>query len=462
MKRLIEKNVIKINYNTFVNQYKKAFKCEKDIIDEELYEHFIINPFTYSRPFGCLLPNYNNTETYYLNGINIFEVVDYVSINERLYKVENSGDNEDDSDQNDENLNLPDNSENEDMIDYSNSEEEYGNGSKKGKKKKKSNKNNENVKNKGYQKGTNRNINNNNNTTQAKKSNNKYRRIFRFLLFDGKYFIYAYEYEYNEIFNYLETNKYKYPKIILYNNPVIRRKVILLKKNQVIILFKGNTTLEQNSSSIKDEEECYDIVDINQKSYFNYNNKQEELIPISTKHESNSYNWSGNYNMPNQNKHYNDDPNYLNKENNVRHFYYEDDNFKNTYTNLGTTKDEKNYNYLYKDNNSKGHTHFPLQENNNNSDKYEHFKSYTPIKQGSNFNNNVYNKNFTQTNSPNNNPNRIWINNQSNINKDSFHTNNSNNNNQLIDLTEGFFSSKFFQKSPDISNTCDDVIILDD
>ncbi|KEG03456.1 conserved Plasmodium protein, unknown function [Plasmodium vinckei vinckei] len=443
MKRLIEKNVIKINYNTFVNQYKKAFKCEKDIIDEELYEHFIINPFTYSRPFGCLLPNYNNTETYYLNGINIFEVVDYVSINERLYKVENSGDNEDDSDQNDESFNFPDNSGNEDTIDYSNSEEEYGNGNKKGKKNKKSNKNSESVKTKGNQKGTNRNINNNN-TTQAKKSNNKYRRIFRFLLFDGKYFIYAYEYEYNEIFNYLETNKYKYPKIILYNNPVIKRKVILLKKNQVIILFKGNITTEQNTSSIKDEEECYDIVDINKKSYFNYTNKQEELIPISTKNESNSYNWSGNYNMPNQNRHHNDSPNYLSRENNVRHFYYEDDKFKNTYTNSGTTKDEQNYNNFY---------------NNNNSDKYDHFKSYTPLNQAPNFNENAHNKNFTQTNSPNNNPNRMWINNQSNINKDIFHTNN---NNQLIDLTEGFFSSKFFQKSPDISNTCDDVIILDD
>ncbi|CDU19336.1 uncharacterized protein PY17X_1217000 [Plasmodium yoelii] len=443
MKKLIEKNVIKINYNTFVNQYKKAFKCEKDIIDEELYEHFIINPFTYSRPFGCLLPNYNNTEKYYLNGINIFEIVDYVTINERLYKFENSGDNNDDSDQNEEDFtNLLGNSENEDIIDYSNSEVEYGNGNKKGIKNKKSNKNNESMKNKGYQKTANNNMNNNNNfTTQVKKCNNKYRRIFRFLLFDGKYFIYAYEYEFNENFNYLETNKYKYPKIILYNNPVIRRKVILLKKNQVIILFKGNTTIEQNNSNIKDEEIYHDIVNIVQK--------KDELIPISTKNESNYYNLSGSYNMSNQNRNHNDDPNYLSRENNIRHFYYENEKFKNTYTNSAIRKDEQNYNY------------FTNQQNNNNNDKYKHFKSCSPLKQVPNIDEDVHNEDVHNKNAHNKNVYSTNAYSTNFIQTDST-SNNSKNNNQLIDLTEGFFSSKFFQKSPDISNICNDVIILDD
>lgn len=211
--------------------------------------------------------------------------------------------------------------------------------------------------------------------------------------------------------------------------------------HQAIILFKGNTTIEQNSSNIKDEEKYHDIVNVNQKNYFNYNNKKDELIPISTKNESNYYNWSDSYNMSNQNRNRNDDLNYLSRENNIRHFYYENENFKNTYTNSGIGKDEENYNYFYNDNNSKGHNCFTFHQNNDNNDKYKHFKSCTPLKQAPNINENVYNKNFIQTNSTNN---------------------NSKNSNQLIDLTEDFFSSKFFQKSPDINNTCNDVIILDD
>ncbi|SBT34188.1 conserved Plasmodium protein, unknown function [Plasmodium ovale wallikeri] len=224
MKKLIEKNVIKINYNSFLKQFKKNVMCENNVIDEELYAHFIINPFTYSRPSGCLPKNCTFIKDDYLDGINIFEIIDYVNINERMYKCENS--TEDDENEEGENM--------KDFLASSSADDnEEGNcdGQRKGKREKKR-------KEKGIinmKVSLDKKLREDN----CNPKKNKFRRIYRFLLFDGRNYIYAYEREFNERFNYLETNKYKYPKIILYNRPVIRRGAILLKRNQAAILFRG-------------------------------------------------------------------------------------------------------------------------------------------------------------------------------------------------------------------------------
>ncbi|ETW30737.1 hypothetical protein PFFCH_01854 [Plasmodium falciparum FCH/4] len=212
MKKLIENNVIKLNYENFLTKYKlNSGNEQKDLSDEELYEHFIINTFNYSKPLGCLPPNISNIKEYYLDGINIFEVINYVNISERMYKFENITE-EDDKENEDDSKEIFSHSEPDEKHDCEI----------------KSRKNNKNSK-----------ISNNNKKDGNNIKSNKYRRFYRFLLYDGKSFIYAYEQEYNEIFTYLESNKYIYPKIILYNKPLIRRGAILLKKNQVIILFKG-------------------------------------------------------------------------------------------------------------------------------------------------------------------------------------------------------------------------------
>ncbi|SBS84524.1 conserved Plasmodium protein, unknown function [Plasmodium malariae] len=243
MKKLIEKNVIKINYNRFLKQYKTNIGCEKDVNDKELYEHFIINPFTYSQPFGCLPKNYSDIKEHYLDGVNIFEIVDYVNISERMYKFENVTE-DDDKEENDELKDFMTNSESGEMDNM-----EVSTTRRRGKKNKKNN-----IKKVGSRKA-NRDgrvdadqVDDDNDDkkdgNQFNNNNNRFRRMYRFLLFDGNSFIYAYEQQFNENFNYLDMNKYKYPKIILYNRPTIRRGAILLKKNQAAILFKGSKIAE--------------------------------------------------------------------------------------------------------------------------------------------------------------------------------------------------------------------------
>ncbi|ANQ07880.1 Uncharacterized protein PCOAH_00021920 [Plasmodium coatneyi] len=238
MKKLIEKNVIKINYHNFLNKYRTHTGCERDATDRELYEHFIVNPLTYSGPRGCLPEGFSRwNELQQLDGLNIFEIVDYVNVGERLYKYD-----EDDGGEDDEGQDSPNGSE--DCGDSPYDDPSDGSRiSRFDKLKRKSEKNDK-------KKTTNR----MNKNYLSNKGNPERRRIFRFLLFDGNNFIYAYEKEYNENFNYLEKCTYKYPKIILYNKPAIQRGTLLLKKSQVIILFKGCKVSETGGAPLEDDQ----------------------------------------------------------------------------------------------------------------------------------------------------------------------------------------------------------------
>ncbi|CAA9987798.1 conserved Plasmodium protein, unknown function [Plasmodium knowlesi strain H] len=239
MKKLIEKNVIKINYHNFLNKYKTHTGYERDATDNELYEHFIVNPLTYSRPRGCLPEGFSRwKELQQLDGLNIFEIVDYVNVGERLYKFDEEGGGEDDEVQD-----SPNGSEDCGDSPYDDPSDDSKIGQFNKLKKKKNERNDK-------KKTANR----MNKNYLSNKGNSEKRRIFRFLLFDGHNFIYAYEKEYNENFNYLEKYTYRYPKIILYNKPSIQRGTLLLKKNQVTILFKGCKVSETGSPPLEDDQ----------------------------------------------------------------------------------------------------------------------------------------------------------------------------------------------------------------
>ncbi|KJP86239.1 hypothetical protein AK88_04133 [Plasmodium fragile] len=238
MKKLIEKNVIKINYHNFLNKYRIHTGCERDATDTELYEHFIVNPLTYSGSRGCLPEGFRQRkEPQQLDGLNIFEIVDYVNVGDRLYKLDEADEGEDDE-----------------VQDSPNASEDSGNSpyddAPDGSKTTQFNK----LKKKNGKGGKIKTSNKMDKNYLLKRWNPEKRRIFRFLLFDGNNFIYAYEKEYNENFNYLEKCTYRYPKIILYNKPAIQRGTLLLKKSQVIILFKGCRESETGGAPLEDDQ----------------------------------------------------------------------------------------------------------------------------------------------------------------------------------------------------------------
>ncbi|GAB66091.1 hypothetical protein PCYB_082520 [Plasmodium cynomolgi strain B] len=238
MKKLIEKNVIKINYHNFLNKYKTHTGCERDATDKELYEHFIINPLTYSGQRGCLPKGFSHwKELQQLDGLHIFEIVDYVNVGERLDKFDETHGGEDDEVQDSPNGS-------EDCGDSPYDDPPDGSKISRFDKLKKKNEKNDKIKT----------TNKMDKNYLPNKGNSKRRRIFRFLLFDGNNFIYAYEKEYNENFNYLEKSTYRYPKIILYNKPAIQRGTLLLKKSQVAILFKGCKESETDGDPLEDDQ----------------------------------------------------------------------------------------------------------------------------------------------------------------------------------------------------------------
>ncbi|SOV22878.1 conserved Plasmodium protein, unknown function [Plasmodium sp. DRC-Itaito] len=385
MKKLIENNVIKLNYENFLTKYKlNSGSDHKDLNDEELYEHFIINKFNYSNPLGCLPPNISDIKEYYLDGINIFEVIDYVNISERMYKFENI--TEEDDKENEDNS--------KEIFSHSEPDEKYD-CEIKSRKNNKSNK-----------------ISNNNKKDDNNIKSNKYRRFYRFLLYDGKTFIYAYEQEYNEIFTYLESNKYIYPKIILYNKPLIRRGAILLKKNQVTILFKGCSVSHDDTQ----DNEIEDFPLISESN--NINSGVHQNIHDDLYSTRNTY----------DNKNVTDDSHNL-----IRKFYYDDkyeekeeyktyyentnnfgvlsnSNRSNEYYSRGNMHNNNNYsfneyakhNYKYDQNNVKKNTQYY-----DNKDKNFHitsmdYKNNNHEYTGNNYNNNNKGNHYHSHNSHNN------------------------------------------------------------
>lgn len=283
MRRLIENNVIKINYDRFLNEYKKFCQNEKPVSDQELYEHFIINHLSYSRPVGCLPPGYYNIKTGYLKGINLFEIIEYVNISERMFKCYNDTEEDDIGANENGDVDGDRDSDEEQMLDEE--KECMYNKGKRGNRKKKTVSTVTKKKNISKKQ---------NDTYSTNDSYNKCKRVYRFLLFDGKKFIYAYEDEFNEIFNYFDNEEYKYPKILLYNNPIIRSGVLLIRKNQARILFKGYKTsheVEHETGEKKENiKETYkkehEIIDIDTQKHndgVSYKKRQPENCLISVK-----------------------------------------------------------------------------------------------------------------------------------------------------------------------------------
>lgn len=267
MKRLVENNVIKINYDRFLNEYKKFCQNEEPASDQELYEHFIINHLSYSRPVGCLPPNYYKIKEGYLKGINLFEIIEYVNISERMFKCYNDTEEDDlEAKENGDDRDMESNDEQ--MLDDEEEEEEeewvYSKGKKRNKKKKTVSKRKNLPKKKKDTYSTNDNY-------------NKCKRVYRFLLFDGTKFIYAYEDEFNENFNYFDNEEYKYPKILLYNDPIIRSGVLLIRKNQARILFKGYKTSQGIEHEAEEKEEKV------KETY----KKEHEIVDTDTRENNN-------------------------------------------------------------------------------------------------------------------------------------------------------------------------------
>ncbi|SPJ10568.1 conserved Plasmodium protein, unknown function [Plasmodium sp. DRC-Itaito] len=391
MKKLIENNVIKLNYENFLTKYKLNSGSEqKDLNDEELYEHFIINTFNYSKPLGCLPPNISDIKEYYLDGINIFEVIDYVNINERMYKFENI--TEEDDKENDDNS--------KEIFSHSEPDEKH-------ECEIKSRKNNKSNK-----------ISNKNKKDGNNIKSNMYRRFYRFLLYDGKRFIYAYEQEYNEIFTYLESNKYIYPKIILYNKPLIRRGAILLKKNQVTILFKGCIV----SCNDTEDNEIEDSPIISERN--NINSGVHQNIHDDLYTTRNTY----------DNKNMTDDSHNL-----IRKFYYADkcrekEEYETSYENTnscGVLSNPNRSNECYSRSNMHNNNNYSINEYTKRNYKYDqnHVNKNTEY---------YYNKNkicyiTSMSNNNNNNNNEYTGNNYNNNNKGNHYSSHNSHNNHVYD-----------------------------